>query len=53
MLAVLSSYLVIWSYRVLYLKRSGPRDTVGPAGPCVLDKGLARFTLITCCAMVA
>ena len=53
MLAVLSGYLVISGYRVLYLKRSVPRDTVGTTRPGALDKGLAQFILIACCAMAA
>ena len=53
MLAVLSGYLVISGYRVLYLKRLVPRDIVRPARPGALDKGLAQFNLIACYAMAA
>ena len=41
MSAVLNGYLVISGYRVLYLKRLVPRDTVGPFRPGALEKGLA------------
>lgn len=53
MLALLSGYLLISGYRVLYLKRPVPRDTVGHTRPGALDKGLAQFILIACSAMSA
>lgn len=53
LLALLSGYLVVSGYRVLYLKRPVPRDTVGPTRAGALDKGLAQFILIACCAITA
>lgn len=53
LLALLAGYLLISGYRVLYLKRPVPRDTIGPARAGALDKGLAQFILIACCAMSA
>ena len=51
--ALLSGYLVISGYRALYLKRSVPRGTVGPTRAGPIDKGLAQFILIACCAISA
>jgi hypothetical protein len=53
LLGVLTFYLVVSGYRALYLKRPVPRDTLGPMRPGPLDKGMAHFTLLTCCALVA
>lgn len=53
LLALLSGYLLISGYRVLYLKRSVPRDTIGSTRAGALDKGLAQFILIACCAITA
>jgi hypothetical protein len=53
LLALLSGYLLVSGYRVLYLKRSVPRETIGPSRAGALDKGLAQFILIACCAISA
>jgi hypothetical protein len=53
LLALLSGYLVISGYRVLYLKRLAPRDIMGPTRAGALDKGLAQFILIACSAISA
>lgn len=53
LVAILSGYLAISGYRVLYLKHPVPRATIGPTRPGALDKGAAQFTLVACCALVA
>ena len=53
LLALLSGYLVISGYRVLYLKRPARPDTIGATRAGALDKGLAQFILITCSAISA
>jgi hypothetical protein len=53
LMALLSGYFLISGYRVLHLKRAVPRDTIGSARAGALDKGLAQFILISCCAISA